>query len=187
MAEVVVKENGIEGVELFGEVDKVNGKVGSEYPVWYFEPHTQEIREEVTKLEHRLKNGLVVEKGKPAAQAELAKHKEKLDKIDSSRPVLSGRQKDEINKATEDLGQKIREGKFSTSDEKRGLVDPHEVVERMMKPCIKLNESQIAMAHKMGCRISNDGKVSGNDADRVWKTYRRLIGESTNTESLRRV
>lgn len=116
----------------------------------------------------------------------IRKLKEKLEKIEASKPILSDKDKDAIDKETKDLGKKISAASYSKSDEMKGLVDPHEVVERLTTPCIKLNGEQLSMANKMGCRISRDGEVSVNDANRVWKVYRRLIGESSNTEALRR-
>ena len=191
MPEIKVKE-GLADVEFFGKadivIDKETGEkhIGSEYPAHYFEPQCADIDEQIRRIEYNLENGLVPDKGKPADIAELRKLKKMKDKIDESRPVLNAGHIDALVKVRKDLGAKIKDAMFSRSDEMKGIADSHEEYRRQSEPCISLSGDELLLAKKMNCRVSNDGKVSRNDASRVWKIISRSIGETSDTEVLRR-
>ena len=189
MAEVIVKK-GLEDVEFFGEADMTinrdtgQKKIGSEYPAYYFEQQCREISDGIARLEFDIDNAKIPDKGKPAAIAELKKLKAMKDKVDASRPKIKGYE-DEIRKARESLGEKIKETKYSRSDMLKGLADGHEEYRRQSEPIIELKGDEMLLAKKMNCRIVK-GKVTRNDADRIWKIISRSLGENSDTEVLRR-
>jgi hypothetical protein len=189
MADVIVKK-GLEEVEFFGEADMTvnrdtgEKKIGSEYPAYYFEQQCREINDGITRLGFDLENSQIPDKGKPAAVAELKKLKAMKDKIDNSRPQIEGHE-DELRKVRDTLGKKIAETKYKRSDMLKGLADGHEEYRRQSEPIIELRGDEMLLAKKMNCRIVN-GKVSRNDADRVWKIISRSLGENSDAEVLRR-
>lgn len=186
MPEIVVK-NGIADIEVFSKADMTDrGGVASEYPAWYFTQHKDELEEGIRYKEEQLKRGAIPESERPYMAAELDKERRRLEMIKESAPRLSGKDMDTVAKASDELGKSISESMFTRSEMKTGLADAHEEARRMSEPCIKLSGDQYVLAKKLGCRVSNDGKVSRIDAERVWKVMRRMLGETSNTESLRR-
>jgi hypothetical protein len=75
---------------------------------------------------------------------------------------------------------------FTASDMMRGTADAHVEAERMVKPCVKIqSEYEAGLAKACGMNIEN-GKVSRNDAARIWKIQGKLLGESIlDAEQLR--
>jgi hypothetical protein len=192
MANIQIDKDGLEGIEFFGKVDKKvdpetgEKRVTSDYPAWYFGPQNMKIEDDIGKLERGLKNDEISEKGRPAARKELEILRAKRDEINKSRPQYTSKQMDTVASITNDLGNEIRESMYSRSDEARGLVNAHRELDRQMTPCIPIKGDAITVARKLGCRISNDGKVSGNDANRIWKILRASMNEDSNVEILRR-
>jgi len=187
MANVIVKEGGVDGVEFFGDTDKnKSGNISSEAPAWYFKQHKENLENEISSTKNRLDRGEVPEAQKPETMAELARMRRKLDAINESQPKLNDSQKDIIAKTRSVLGDKIKDAMFTRTEMKMGLADAHEEARRMADPCIKVSHEEAVLIKKAGGRISNDGKVSRNDAEKAWKLMGRSIGENSNTESLRR-
>ena len=187
MVEVQVKEGPLESVEFFGKDDlNKQGRPASEAPAWYFTQHKEKLEDDISMTKSRLDRGEVPEKQKPEMMAELAKMREKLDRINASAPRFKDAQKDAIAKVASAVGEKIASAMFTRTEMMKGLADAHEEARRMADPCIKLDHDEAVLAKKAGCRLSNDGKVSRTDAERLWKFSRRSLGESSNTEMLRR-
>lgn len=186
MAQDVIK-NGIEDVKLFGDTDiNKHGRRGSEMPSWYFRAQKEELENNISVTKGSLARGEVREDMKPQIIADLKRMEEKLDKINADHPVLKGGNQDAVKKVSDSLGSKIAEAMYTRSDMMRGVADAHEEARRMSEPCIELRGDEMVLAKKSGCRISNEGKVSRTDAERVWKIARRALGEQSNTEVLRR-
>ena len=186
MGEIQIK-GGLEDVEFFGDVDKVNGKVGSQYPAYYYGQQTREIDDAIKRSKFNLEQGLISDKGKPHELAELRKNEEKREKIEESRPKLEGVVLDKVAEVANGLGKKIQKIMPTYSDMKRGIADAHKEYEKETVPCIELKGDEFIIAKKLGCRISNDGKVNRNDASRVWKICRSVIGEDSDVEVLRKM
>lgn len=186
MANVVIEKDALEKVEFFGKSD-MNSKGGraSEVPAWYLRQNKEELEQSIETAERQLRNEEIPQQNKPEHIAKLEKMKVKMDRINEETPNYSGASKDRVSKSTEDLGSKIAEAMFTRTEMMKGLADAHEEARRMSEPCIKLNEDQLILAKKAGCRIY-DGKVNRTDAERVWKFCRRSLGESSNTEYLRK-
>jgi hypothetical protein len=184
---VVVKKESAEDIEFFGDIDKnKHGNLASEMPSWYFRQHKDELKGNIDSLAASLERGEIVDDKKPGALAELAKMREKMDKINESEPRIKDKQKDVLDKTSEELGKKIAGSMFTRSDMMKGVADAHEEARRMADPCIPLSGAEVDLAKKAGCKISRDGQVSRTDAERVWKLCRRALGENSNTEILRR-
>lgn len=185
--EVVVKDGGVEGINLFGKVDvNKHGNVGSEMPAWYFRSNKEDLYESIRSTESSIERGQVSEEHKPQILADLKKMREKYDAIMESEPKYDGNQQDIMAKTAKELGSQIKESMFSRTDMMRGTADAHEEARRMVEPCIEMKGEAAVLAKKMNCRISRDGMVSRNDAQRVWKVLQRSLGENSNTEILRR-
>lgn len=184
---VVVKEGAAEGIEFYGkhEINK-HGRPASEAPAWTFPQHKEKLEEDIAYTKSRLDRGEIPEKNRPEAMAELAKMKDKLDKINESTPKFSGAQKDVLKKVSEGLGEKIASSMPSRTEMMKGLVDAHEEARRMADPCIELRGEEAVLARKAGCRIDDKGRVSRTDAERLWKFCNRGLGNPSNTERLRR-
>jgi hypothetical protein len=192
---VQVKPDSIEGMEFFGEADRkidtTNGgkRVVSDYPAWMFGVQNQQDSDTISSLEREIDSGMVPEKNRPEAIANLKALKLRKRQIDESRLNLSDTQRDTFKKITKELGDSISEAMFTKDEEARGLANAHKEYERQINPCIslsKLPSGAAEIAKKLNCRISNDGEISRNDASRVWKILRAALGEDTNTERLRR-
>ena len=165
--------------------DKVNGKVGSEYPAYYFGQQIQDLKDSERRLSHDLDADLIPGRGKPAAVAELKKVKSKLDLIESSKPKLDGAILDALASAVKELGKQLTTSYPSRTEMAKNIPDAHREYEKDVTPCIDLNGDQLTIAKKMGCKIW-EGKVSRNDASKIWKICRNLQGENSDTECLRR-
>ncbi len=188
MAEnVIIKKEDAEHIDFFGKADmNHHGNVGSEMPSWYFKQHKEELKNNIDSLDASLSRGEIAEDKKPGAIADLKKMRTKLDLINESEPRLEGKQQDIVANVSSSLGKKISSAMFTRSDMMRGTADAHEEARRMADPCIRLTSEEVALARKAGCRITNDGMVSRTDAERTWKLCRRINGETSNTEILRK-
>ena len=80
----------------------------------------------------------------------------------------------------------IRDSMFSRKDMEKGLADAHEEARRMSQPCIELKDDLITFAKNCDVVVNNTGKVSRKGAEKMWKIASRLLGELSNTESLRK-
>jgi hypothetical protein len=175
---------GIEEVEFFGNVDRVNGEIGSEYPAYYFAEQCRELNDEIDQAEFAIKNGHVAEKDKPNQMAILAKKKARRDEINASKPKLSGTLKDELASVTADIEAQVKENMYTYSQMERGA-DPSREFTRQFTPCIKLSGKAIAVAEKMGIPIAKGGMVTRNGASKIYKIAASLLDKDTDVESLR--
>mgnify|MGYP001183536645 FL=1 len=174
-------------IKLFGPVDKHrSGRNRSEYPAYYFEEHMNELKRSVEDKESQLDQDLIPGQAKTRYRARLREEKERLDQIKESIPKLSGAETDLVVETRKKMGEKIKEAKFTRSDEEKGLADAHEEARRMSEPCMKIeSDFEAHLAKEIGV-TPRGGMVSRTDMERMWKISSRLIGEPSDTEYLRR-
>src|SRR3990172_5513817 len=174
------------GIEFFGKVDRNrDGRIVSEYPAGYFKAHKEELEESIARKERELARGTIAPTEVMYAQQELAREKKRLDEIEKSTPKLTDIQKDELTQAREGLGMKIKDSMFTRSDMMLGLASAHEEASRMADPCILLTKEEQVYADACGIRV-DDGRVSRNNASRIYKIISQRIGEPSNVEALRK-
>jgi hypothetical protein len=177
------------GIVYFGEVD-INKKTGlpaSDYPAWCHEPQIEELKDEIRTSEKAIDLELYKGKDLMRMREQLSMKKNRLDQIQGSKPKITDSDKDRIARGRKELGRRIGETMFTRTEMMRGTADAHVEADRMVNPCVKIeNEYEAGLAKQCGMRIEN-GKISRNDANRIWKTHGRLIGESIlDCEQLRR-
>ena len=173
-------------ISFFGKVDRNrDGRIVSEYPADYFKAHKEELKESIARKERELARGTIAPTEVMYAQQELAREKKRLDEIEKSTPKLTDIQKDELTQAREGLGMKIQDSMFTRSDMMLGLASAHEEASRMADPCIPLTKEEQGYAEACGIRV-DDGRVSRNNASRIYKIISQRIGEPSNVEALRK-
>lgn len=159
---------------------------GSSLPGWSMPKHIDMLRDEVNSIKGRLDFKQVPDDEVYMVQEEYKMKKKRLEDIENSKPVLTGKQMDELVKKRDKLAEEISRSKFSQYDMERGLADPHEEARRMTEPCIEMDEEE---ARRMGLRTQN-GKVPRTEAEMAWKLMCSLIGDTQlnpNPEILRSV
>ena len=178
-----------EPINIFGEVDRNrDGKIKSDYPAWYFESQRDELEESVRHRKHQLDNDLVPLSERGIQRERLKQEEERLEKIINSKPDIQGKPaEDVIAEAVSEIGAKISKAMFSRSDMQRGTADAHEEAKRISTPIIEVKSDKEAELYKAcGIKISDNGRVDRSQAEKVWKIGRKILGESTNTEILRK-
>lgn len=168
---------------FFGEIDKnKHGNIASDYPAWMHETGIDDMREEINREERTEKMGFAAP-ADPERAMRLKAKKKRLEAIESSKPKLSDKDKDEIAKYRTKLGERIGETMFTRSEMMTGRgISAHEEAKRMSEPGISLNPKYAKMCNAR----TSGGKASRDNAVRVWKILGAAIGEPTNTEGLRR-
>ena len=175
-------------IKWLSEVDlNDKGKVASDYPAWYFDVHVKELEEDVRSLENGIDEGVYIGKRRRDAVKQLETKKSRLEKIRSSKPKLEGPNKDRVARSFKELGDKIRESMFSYDASWKQTADAHMEAERMVSPCIAVNDDVAgSFIKERGMRVV-DGKISRNDASIIWKTMAKSLGEQPDVEGLRRI
>lgn len=194
VARGAISAEDLKGVEFFGDVDKVNGEIGSEMPAWSMEAPLRELKEEARTLKGMLERHEVREDDRPGKMELLKKIEAKIGGVEGSKPNLTGQEKDALakmvgsGKTHGELGSKIRESMFTRSEmmigSGAGGANSDIEFKRQMEPCIELSDAEIMVAKKMHCRVV-DGKVSRNDATRIYSIGRRALGEPHDPEMIR--
>lgn len=183
MAEAASKE-----IVWFGEVDlnKKTGLPAADYPAWYNDIQIQDLKEEIGGIEKAIDLDLYKGKDLMRMREQLKTRQTRLTQIETSRPNISDVDRDKIAKARKGLGNKIGLSMFTSSEMMKGTADAHVEAERMVKPCIKLdNEHELNIAKARGMNIV-DGKISRNDATCIWKIQGKALGEGIlDAEQLR--
>lgn len=174
-------------ITMFGAVDrkenKKDGEIMSTEPAWFLENQLDELKEQIRQQESRISRGEVPSNELEYARSEFKKFKNRYDEIKESKPKLTGKDKDEFASFISDLSTKIEESTPSYDKIQRGHVDAQDEFKRQTQPCIKVNPE---MAKAFGIETDGKGRVSGNDAVRMWKIGSKLLGESSFSEVLRR-
>lgn len=178
----------LDNIQFFGDVDRQGKKDGeaitSEYPAFYFPIQLDELRETVEKTERNLKLGLVPASEREYAEADLRRSKERLKKIQNSMPKFNAKEKDALAKVRSDLGDQIGDSMFTRTEMRKGLANAHEEARRMSEPIIKVGGAG-KLFENMGIKPVR-GKVSRNQASKMWKVIGKILEEPTNTEYLRK-
>jgi hypothetical protein len=156
---------------------------GSQYASWYMDRQHEELEERIRSKEVAMDNGYIGQAEMPDFKQLLREDKEKLDRIDASRPKLTGSQQDRLSRMAEEAGDAISRSMFSYDDMQRGLADPYEEMKRANEPCVKI---PVELARAAKVRLDSRGMCSRNEAARAWQHARRYLGEGTNTEYLRK-
>uniref|UniRef100_A0A6H1Z889 Uncharacterized protein n=1 Tax=viral metagenome TaxID=1070528 RepID=A0A6H1Z889_9ZZZZ len=176
-------------IKVFGDFEKnERGKPRSDYPGWYYEGrrHLEDLEDQVRARERALDMEAVSPEKKGEFREALKREKERLDKIRETVPKLEGEAKDRIHRLSKDLGGQISDAQYTRTDMMLGLADIHGEAERMSKKKMEIkSEDEAALAKELNIKIV-DGKISRTDKERMWKVARKALGESTNTEALRR-
>jgi hypothetical protein len=162
----------------FGEVDmNSRGVPSSDYPSYYFDPQTRELKNRITDIERGLDLDLYTGRDKVKVRQQLSEMKTRYDAIEASRPKLSGSDKDAIAKVFKDLGERIGGSMFTYSDMQRGTADAHVEADRMVNPCIEIkSQVEADYCRQRGIEIVN-GKISRNHASQMAQLFGKVIGE----------
>ncbi len=174
-------------MKIFGSVDRDSkGKITSEFPAWYFDQQKDELERGIAQDKIALDQEAIPYPAKAKFREKLAQREERLNKINEETPKLKGSESDAVYKMREEMGESIGEAHFTFSQREKGLADPHEEVRRMTEPIIKVkNERQAEFIKECGIRI-RDGKITRNEAEKVYKIASKMLDQPTNIEYLRR-
>ncbi len=182
-----IKESQVddETIQFFTEMDiDSKGRIKHTYPIYFERLQEQDIREEIRRTETGLENKYYSGAGIGEARERLKKAKDSLDKLLEIRPKFD-KQKDSINRLTKELATVITPSMYRRKDVSKGLVDAHQEARKMVEPVITLTPWAQKVAITNGIRVK-DGKVSRDDASRLWQMGREALGEERNIEILRR-
>jgi cell division protein FtsB len=183
MADETVQEVKEKGIQFFGEFEKhPKGGYRSEYPAWMHQQLLTDMKDELKSkqkaLDMRIQNANEAE-----LREQVKEMKARIDDIESSRPKLTAKAKDDLMRVSEELEVGIRGTLFTRDEMKLGLADAHRELERSMKKCIPIRPD---LASAAGIKLEK-GKGSREDAIKVWRLSRRACDPDlhTNPEYLR--
>lgn len=185
-------KNGESGqIRFFSETDLRTDEKGNitgrncDYPRWYFPKIINDKKEEIRQKKFAIESGTYPQGRLQEAKESLRAAEKQLAKLEESQPEFS-RYKDVLAGCADELGAKIAETMPTLSQMKRGLDDPHKLVQVDTTPCIEVTSAKVAnLAAVNGFKITNK-KMTGGDAVKLWQLCRTAIGESGNPEWLRR-
>jgi hypothetical protein len=174
---------------FFTEADyNQRGEICSMVPSWAMTQMIDDLESAIDDRENWLRDPSVPAEARARIQKELEERKEryamvtKKPKIDQDKLYkLSGKDHEPGS-----LGEKIKESNFSFDDMMKGVADGAIELRRSTEPCIKLSPEEAEIARGCNVKITDDGKLSRNDAVKVWKFSRLHLGELSNPEILRR-
>ena len=174
-------------IEFFGAVDRQEdtGNIRSQYPGWFFDNQIEELKEDIDKRKRSLDKGIIPLDVLPDYEANLERDKKRYDDIVNSRPDLTEEDRDKLAKRRTVLGNRIAESMFTNTDMDMGYASPNEEARRMVEPCIDVKRDDIEYVESMGIEPV-DGKISRNQATKVWQIMSKALDEDTNVEILRK-
>ena len=180
-----VEEKPGKGIQFFGEFEKhPKGGYRSEYPAWMHTKLLSDMKDELKgkqkALDMRLPNANEAE-----LREQIREMKTRIDDIESSKPKLSAKMKDDLLRMSEDLETGIKESLFTRDEMRLGLADAHRELERSMKKCIPIRAD---LAEAAGVKLEKGKFGSREDAIKVWRLTRRACDPDlhTNPEYLRK-
>lgn len=183
-----------DSIYFFSTIDRKRGEadgiITSEYPAWMHDYQIEELKEEISSTERNIaryrKEGIFDSEQIFRQTKELDRKRAKLKLINESKPVLRAKDLDLIARSYKNLGNEIRQGLFTKSEMHLGSADPHEEADRMTNPIIDVNKClSVDLAESLNIKVEN-GKISRTGAEKAWKILGHLLGEPTNTETLRK-
>jgi hypothetical protein len=170
---------------FFSEVDK-----GSQMPGWCFEEQMNQIEESIRYKRNALEKDYVPSPEKANFRESLKRDEERLEKIKSSRPKYTEKEKDEIARLRDELGETLSVAMPTRSQMEKRLVDAHDEVKRSLDPCIPISGTWVDLAQLKA--VKGKGKDSGkllvsrDDATKAWQIASKVLEEGSNPELLRR-
>ena len=172
------------GIVFFGEIDRnEKGQIKSEFPAYYFENNVEDLRDEIGWKNRALERKNINWEDVESTKKEVEGLETKLHLIETSRPKLKGADKDKIYNEYKRLGGELRDAMFPRTEMMKGLASAHEEAKRMISPSISI-DPRFATAFNVK---ATKGKVSRDDASKIWKIMGKTLGDvPTNTEYLRR-
>lgn len=174
-----------DSIQFFTEMDiNSKGKIKNTYPVYFERLQEQDIKEEIKRIETGIENKYYTGATIGEARERLKKAQDSLDRMQEIRPKFE-KQKDAISKLSRELADAITPAMYRRKDIEKNLVDAHEEAKRMTEPVISLTPFSAKVAADNGIRVTG-GKVSRDDATRLWQISREALGESRNVELLRK-
>jgi hypothetical protein len=184
----------LKDIQFFGKMDRMNReeRISSEYPAWYHNRRMEMLKEEVETERFRLNNGknagTIPYETYNREMNLLALKEQRLKDIEASRPKLTGKDRDELKKVWDHVGGELRRVKPSKTEMMKGIANAHDQHKRNTEPCIQLemNEGTPELCRNLGVPMSRDGKVTEKGADKMYKIIGRLLGENSDSESLRK-
>jgi hypothetical protein len=172
-------------ITFFSETDISKGRISSEYPAWYFRNAVEDLREDIRREEFNLDSGIVPDSSRPQVIERIHRLRDRLDKIEESFPTLSSAQESKLIKVKNALAKEISSLQFTRSQMVKGLADGHEEARRMITPSISVTPEMAEVAQACNVQPIN-GKISRNQAEKIFKIAARYFGEMSNTEALRK-
>jgi len=171
------------GIEFFGDIDKDNtGKVTSQTPAWFMDIHLEYLEEDTNKKRRQVERGEIPPEHLYMINNEIKNQQGKIDDIKAGRPKLIGGQKDMIAKQYHELQNLIADSLPTRRDDRRGYVNPRDELKRAKDKHIQV-KPELAEACNMK---HNGGKISGDDANRMYRMMGRVLGENENVERIRK-
>jgi len=170
-------------VEFFGSVDKNRrGEVSSDMPAWYFDVHVDEMEEDIARRERELASDKVPPEYYQMKKNQVSNLKEKLSEIKASKPILKGGLKTKFANEYHKLQNRIADSMPTRMEDRNGFVSPREELARWNTPHIDI-DPEIATS----CGMKHvKGKITGKQADKIYKMIGKHIGENTNIERIRK-
>ncbi|MBW2341825.1 MAG: hypothetical protein JRF50_16020 [Deltaproteobacteria bacterium] len=181
-----------------GELEQsLDSEITSEYPAWSQDGQIEDLKESIVSKK-RILQGLATGRASksfvppeqiPRMKEELKREEGKLDRIVASKPKIKGKDQDNLKKVYDALGNEIRDAMFSASQMHYGRGLGVEEARRMTEARMDLKNipgMTRELARSLNLRVTPDGKCSRNTLEKAWKTIGSLLGEATNSETLRR-
>jgi TusA-related sulfurtransferase len=183
----------LENIQFFGEVDKANGRIRSDMPAYTFPRLMEDLNEDIDRAEREIARGIINDEKRAILTSKVNERKKRRDEIlESVEEIKKTVSPDDLSKARKELGALITQSNFTMQQEHERMVDPYEEARRQTTPCIKVKDDVAEMAKGAGVKISADGKISRNDATRIWKMAGHVLnyisdgGEITNSMALKK-
>jgi hypothetical protein len=171
--------------QFFTEVDfNQYDNVGSMFPAYTNLTLIEDLKNDISKSEIALNNQNISPERRAAVSKELNIKKERLHVIESDVPKFD---KDKLNTARKDMEEIISSSLFTRSEMEKGLADAHEEARRMVDKTITVPDHIANILSGCNVKINPDDKrVSRNELVKGWKTIKKIFGENSNVEQLRR-
>ena len=180
-----------EKVVFFTESDMGRNKetgeqfIKHQHPTWYGRKQKEDLKEEIRMLEKGIENKYFKPEDMGAMKEKLKKAQKLMDTIDETKPAFE-KEKDTIKKVRDEAEAALAPTMYKRSDEKKGLVDAHELAELWSQPKIEVSNLVAQIARQNGIEVTNDRKMNQTNLTRVWQFARAALGESRNAEILRK-
>lgn len=171
-------------IEFFGEVDKnKKGEIASEMPSWFHDAHLDVLEESVAKKKRQIKRDQIPQETIHTVKNEIKKKEAKIKAIKQSIPKLIGGQKQKVADQYHKLRNMIADSMPNELEVKKGFVKPQEELKRWKTPNIKVDPE---LAKACNVKVTKDGLVSGDGANKMFSLMGKRLGESYDIERIRK-